>query len=183
MSQDLHPDIERLVLSEEEIATIVRDMGAKITHDYADKKLTLVAVLKGATPFMADLMRKIDLPLSIDFMEVYSYGSGTTSSGVVRILKDLNTNIEEKDIVLVEDLLDTGNTLAYLKKILSKRNPASLEIATFLNKEVPNRAKDVQPKYIGADAPNEFLVGYGFDYDELYRNLPYVGILKKSCYE
>ena len=176
-------DIERVLLSEEDLSNIVKRLGAEITEDYKDKNLLLVSVLKGSVIFMADLMREIKIPCSIDFMAVSSYGSGTKTSGVVRIIKDLDTeNLEGIDLLIVEDILDSGVTLEYLMKILSARNPKSIKICTLLDK--PERRKaDVKANYAGAQIPDAFVVGYGLDYDEKYRNLSFIGALKPSVYE
>ncbi len=177
-----HEDIERVVLGESEIADIVKRMGAELTEDYRDSNPLIVAVLRGAVVFVADLIRAVNCPLEIDFMAVSSYGSAAKSSGVVRILKDLSNPIEGRDIVIVEDILDTGITLNYLIKNLESRGPRSIEIATFLVKDVPDQRSAVRPRYVGAHVPDAFIVGYGLDYDERYRNLPYLGILKPEVY-
>ena len=176
-------DIEKVLLSEEDLSNIVKRLGTEITEDYRDKNLLLVSVLKGSVIFMADLMREIKIPCSIDFMAVSSYGSGTKTSGVVRIIKDLDTeNLDGIDLLIVEDILDSGVTLEYLMKILSARNPNSIRICTLLDK--PERRKaDVKANYAGAQIPDAFVVGYGLDYDEKYRNLSFVGALKPSVYE
>ncbi len=176
-------DIERVLISEEELKAIVKRLGAEITRDYKDKKLVLVSVLKGSVIFMADLMREIKVPCSIDFMSVSSYGSGTKTSGVVRIIKDLDTDVVDgADLLIVEDILDSGVTLEYLIKVISARNPNSVRICTLLDK--PERRKaNVKADYAGAQVPDAFVVGYGLDYDEKYRNLPFVGALKPSVYE
>lgn len=179
---ELHSDIERVVFDQEEIAAIVQTMGAQITEDYKDRNPLLICVLKGAVVVMADLMRAIDIPISIDFMAVSSYGDGATSSGVVRIVKDLDTRIEGRDVIIVEDILDSGLTLSYLIDMLKSRGPRSIEVAAFLVKDLPDRDCPVIPKYVGSHVPNEFIVGYGLDYAERYRNLPYIGILKPECY-
>ena len=156
-------------------------MGARITRDYQGKNLLLVTVLKGAVVYLADLMRCIDLPCAIDFMVVSSYGSGVKTSGVVKIVKDLDQDLSGRDILIVEDILDSGMTLSYLKGLLQSRRPASIRIATLLDK--PSRRKvDLQADYVGYEVPDEFVVGYGLDYDEQYRNLPYVGVLKPEVY-
>ena len=174
-------DILSVLYSEEELKAKCAEMGAQITKDYQGKNLLLVTVLKGAVVYMADLMRCIDLPCAIDFMVVSSYGSGTKTSGVVKIVKDLDQDLSGKDILIVEDILDSGMTLSYLKGLLSSRNPASIRIATLLDK--PDRRKaDLKADYIGYQVPDEFVVGYGLDYDEQYRNLPFVGILKPEVY-
>ena len=176
-------DIDRVLLSEEDLRNIVKRLGAEITKDYEGKKLVLVSVLKGSVLFMADLMREIKVPCSIDFMSVSSYGSGTKTSGVVKIIKDLDTDVVEgADLLIVEDILDSGVTLEYLIKILSARNPRSIKICTLLDK--PERRKaNVFADYAGAQIPDAFVVGYGLDYDEKYRNLPFVGALKPAVYE
>lgn len=177
----LNNDILKVLLTEEELKAKCAEMGAQITKDYQGKNLLLVTVLKGAVVYLADLMRHIDLPCSIDFMVVSSYGSGTETSGVVKIVKDLDQDLAGKDILIVEDILDTGVTLHYLKGLLQSRNPASIRIATLLDK--PERRKvDLQSDYAGFQVPDEFVVGYGLDYAEKYRNLPYIGILKPEVY-
>lgn len=182
---DMSADIERVLLSEEDLQKTVARIGKEISNDYKDSpnKLILVSVLKGSVVFMGDLMRAIDIPCFIDFMSVSSYGSGTTSSGVVKIIKDLDTNaVEGADLLLVEDILDSGKTLSYLKQLLEARNPASVRICTLLDKP-DRRTAPIKADYVGAEIPDAFVVGYGLDYDEKYRNLPYVGILKPSVYE
>lgn len=176
-------DIEKVLLSEEQLKEIVQRLGAEITKDYKGKNLVLVSVLKGSVLFMADLMREIKIPCSIDFMAVSSYGSGTKTSGVVKIIKDLDTDVVNgADLLIVEDILDSGVTLEYLMKILSARNPNSIKICTLLDK--PERRKaNIFADYAGAQIPDAFVVGYGLDYDEKYRNLPFVGALKPAVYE
>ena len=175
-------DIEKVLISEEELAEIVKNLGKRISEDYKDKDLLLVSILKGSVIFMADIMRAITIPCNIDFMAVSSYGSGAKTSGVVKIIKDLDKSIEGKDLLIVEDILDSGKTLNYLREILMARNPASIKICTLFDK--PDRREvNVYADYIGAKVPNEFIVGYGLDYDEYYRNLPYIGALKRSVYE
>lgn len=177
----LNNDVLKVLLTEEELKAKCAEMGAQITKDYQGKNLLLVTVLKGAVVYLADLMRHIDLPCAIDFMVVSSYGSGTETSGVVKIVKDLDQDLAGKDILIVEDILDTGVTLHYLKGLLQSRNPASIRIATLLDK--PERRKvDLQSDYAGFQVPDEFVVGYGLDYAEKYRNLPYIGILKPEVY-
>ncbi len=155
----------------------VKDLAASISHDYVDSNLLLVCVLKGAVLFLADLMRQIDIPVEVDFMAVASYGSATDSSGVVRILKDLDTPIEGRDVLIVEDIVDSGLTLQYLMRNLGSRNPASLEVCALLTK--PSRRKvDLPVRYVGFEIPDQFVVGYGLDYAERYRNLPYVAVLE-----
>ena len=178
MMQD---DVKKVLLSEEELRAKVAEMGARVTQDYEGKNLLLVTVLKGAVIFLADLMREIKQPAEIDFMVVSSYGSGVKSSGVVKIVKDLDINLEGKDILIVEDILDSGMTLDYIKNMLQDRNPASIRICTLLDK--PARRKvDLQADYVGFTIPDEFVIGYGLDYDEKYRNLPYIGVLKPEVY-
>ena len=174
-------DIKEVLLNEEEIKEIVTRLGAQITKDYEGKNLLVVSILKGSIMFMADLLREIKLECKIDFMAVSSYGSGTRTSGSVKIVKDLNIDLSGYDILLVEDILDSGVTLSNLKELLMLRKPASLKICAFLDK--PDRRKaDIVADYKGASIPDEFVVGYGLDYDEKYRNLPYVGILSPSVY-
>lgn len=180
---ELHPDIEEILLDEQDIKDIVKKVGAEITRDYADKNPLVIAVLRGAVVFMADIMRAIECPLSIDFMAVSSYGDGVKSSGVVRIVKDLDTKIEGRHVIIVEDVLDSGLTLSYLVRMLKSRNPASIEIAAFLVKDIEGKRPAVDPRYVGTHVPDKFVVGYGLDYAERYRNLPYVGVLKPSVYE
>ncbi|MDH4141486.1 MAG: hypoxanthine phosphoribosyltransferase [Chloroflexota bacterium] len=179
---DLQADIGDILVSEAEIAAKVVELGARITHDYGGRRVTLVSVLKGSLPFMADLMRAIDLPLRIDLMEVSSYGGSTTeSSGLVRILKDLSASIEGEDVLIVEDIIDTGLTLNYLIRYLRGKNPASLRICTLLDKPA-RRLVEIPVDYTGFTIPDQFVVGYGLDYGELYRNLPFVGVLRPEVY-
>jgi hypoxanthine phosphoribosyltransferase len=179
---DLQHDIGEVLLSEEQIAAKVTELGARISADYAGRSVTLVSVLKGSLPFMADLMRAIDLPLRIDLMEVSSYGGNATeSSGLVRILKDLSASIEHEDVLIVEDIIDTGLTLNYLVRYLRGKNPATLRICTLLDKPA-RRLVEIPVDYIGFQIPDQFVVGYGLDYGELYRNLRFVGVLKPEVY-
>ena len=181
MNDNMKEDVLRVLLSEDEIREKVRELGGKITADYKNSNLMLVTVLKGAVVFLADLMRQIDVPAEIDFMVVSSYGSGVKSSGVVKIVKDLDVPLAGKDILIVEDILDSGLTLSYIKELLESRGPRSIRIATLLDK--PSRRKvDLQADYIGFSVPDEFVIGYGLDYDEKYRNLPYICILKPEVY-
>lgn len=175
-------DIEKILISEKDIKKAVKKMGKQISKDYEDKNLMLVAILKGSVIFMADLMRAISVPINIDFMAVSSYGGGTKTSGIVRILKDLDHDLSEKDILIVEDILDSGMTLSYLKGILSQRNVKSIRIATLLDKP-ERRIADVTADYFCFTVPDEFVVGYGLDYDQQYRHLPYIGVLKPEVYE
>ena len=176
-----HPDIEKVLFTQEDIDGIVSRLGEEITRDYAGKDLVLIAVLRGAVVFMGDLMRKIELPTNIDFMAVSSYGDGVKSSGIVRIIKDLDIDIRGRDVLIVEDILDTGITLSKLVPVLKMRNPGSVKICTILSKP-SRRMADIEPDYCGFEVPDEFVVGYGLDYDEKYRNLPYVGVLKPEVY-
>ena len=175
-------DIEKVLLSEKEIADIIANLGQQISKDYKDKNLLMVSILKGSVVFMADLMRAIDIHCRIDFMCVSSYGSGTLSSGSVKIIKDLDIDLKDYDLLLVEDILDSGKTLSNVKQMLLTRNPSSVKICTFLDKPA-RRESDIKADYVGAVVPDEFVVGYGLDYDEKYRNLPYLGVLKPAVYE
>lgn len=182
MAQEVHPDIERVILSEQEIRGIVRRLGEEISRDYAGRNPLIVAVLRGAFVFTADLLRAITVPCEVDFMAVSSYGNGVKSSGVVRIVKDLDTKIEGRDVIIAEDILDSGLTLSYLIKMLKARGPRSVEVATFSVKDIAGKVPAVDPRYVGAHVPDAFIVGYGLDYAEHYRNLPYVGVLKSEVY-
>ena len=177
----LEQDIERVLFSEEELDKRVSEIAAEINRDYAGKEPMLISVLRGSFVFMADLIRKIEVPCTVDFMSVSSYGRGTTSSGQVQITKDLSDDIEGKDIIVVEDILDSGNTLSYLLQLLQARKPASMKLCTLLDKP-DRRVKEVHVDYSGFTIPDEFVVGYGLDYAEKYRNLPYIGILKPRVY-
>jgi len=163
-----------VLLTEEEVNKRISELGKMITEDYAGKKIHLVCVLKGGSFFMCELAKRIDLPLSIDFMSVSSYGSDTKSSGVVKIVKDLDESIKDKDVIVVEDIVDSGRTLSYLLDMLRDRKPASLTLCTLLDKP-SRRVVDVDVKYTGFQIPDKFVVGYGLDYDQIYRNLPYIG--------
>ena len=175
-------DIQKILISEEQLAAKVAELGAAISWDYEGKKLMILGVLKGSVVFMADLLRHITIPVEMDFMAVSSYGAGGKTTGVVKILKDLDRLIEGYHVLVVEDILDSGMTLSYLTELLRDRGPASVRIATLLDK--PERRKvDIAPDYVGFTVPDEFVVGYGLDYAELYRNLPYVGILAPHVYE
>ena len=172
----------RVLLTEEEVDKRIQEIGEQISKDYAGKQVHLVCVLKGGSFFMCELAKRITVPVSLDFMSVSSYGSDTKSSGVVKIVKDLDQPLDGKDVLIVEDILDTGVTLSNLVPMLKMRNPNSVKICTILDK--PSRRKaDIQPDYEGFQVPDEFVVGYGLDYDEKYRNLPYVGVLKPEVYE
>ena len=177
--------IERILYSEAELQACVRRLGAQITADYAGKdKVLLVSVLRGSYIFMADLSRAIDLPVQVDFMVVSSYRDDTTSSGQVEIIKDISDPIEGHHLIIVEDILDSGKTLSYLMKVLQARNPASIRICTLLDKpERRDDNNDIKADYVGFTVPNEFVVGYGLDYAQNFRNLPYIGILKPEVYQ
>ncbi|MDR2196702.1 MAG: hypoxanthine phosphoribosyltransferase [Coriobacteriales bacterium] len=177
----MHEDVTEVLFDEQQIAACVRSLGARISADYAGEKVLLVTVLKGAFIFMADLSRAITNDIEIDFMAVSSYGAEARSSGVVRIIKDLNASIEGRHILIVEDILDSGLTLKYLIKNLRSRRPLSVEVVTLLLKE-GKQETDIQCKYVGLICPDEFVVGYGLDYAESYRNLPYIGILNPKAY-
>lgn len=179
--KNLDRDILEVFYSEEQLKNRVAELGAAITKDYQGKAPVLVSVLRGSYIFMADLTRSIDLPCTVDFMSVSSYGKGTTSSGQVKILKDLSAPIEGKDLIIVEDILDSGNTLYYLRDVLTARKPASISICTLLDKP-ERRVKDIRADYSGFEVPDAFVVGYGLDYAEKYRNLPYIGVLKPEIY-
>lgn len=177
----MHEDILKVLLSEEALSQKVKELGKRISEDYNGKNLMMVSVLKGSVVFMADLMRAIDIPCEIDFMCVSSYGSGAKTSGVVKIVKDLDISLEGQDLLIVEDILDSGLTLSYIKSILLKRSPNSIKLCTLLDKP-ERRQADIVADYIGFSVPDEFVVGYGLDYAEHYRNLPYIGILKPQVY-
>ena len=179
--RDMREDTKCVLVSREEIAETVKRLGGEISRDYEGKDPILVSVLKGAFIFMADLVREVTIPCSLDFMSVSSYGSGTETTGRVKIIKDLDTNIEGKDVIIVEDILDSGVTLSHLINLLGARNPKSIKICTLFDK--PERHKvELEVAYKGIVVPNEFIVGYGLDYAEKYRNLPDVRILKPEIY-
>ena len=174
-------DIAEVLLDAATIKRKVRDLGARIALDYAGRDLVLVSILKGALPFLADLMREVPIYCSLDFMEVSSYGAGTTSSGVVRILKDLATPIEGRDVLVVEDILDTGHTLSYVIEHLRGQHPSSLGLCALLDKPARRRVP-IEVEYKGFELPDKFVVGYGLDFAERYRNLPFIGVLKPEVY-
>ena len=182
VAQKMNDDIKKILIGEEELQSIIKRLGAEITADYEGKNVLLIGILKGSVIFMADLMRAIDVPCNIDFMAVSSYGNGTESSGRVKINKDLDNDIQGQDIIIIEDILDSGKTLYYIRDILSARNPASIKICTLFDKP-ERREADIKADYVGSLVPNEFIVGYGLDYAEYYRNLPFIGVLKESVYE
>ena len=174
-------DIAHILITEEKLRQRTRELGQQISRDYEGQDLHLICVLKGGATFLVDLMRQISIPHSIDFMATSSYGSATESSGVVRILKDLDAPIEGRNVLIVDDIIDSGLTIAYLRRILLERMPTSLRICTLLDKN-ERREVEVPLDYIGFDIPNEFVVGYGMDFREIYRNLPFVGVLKPEMY-
>lgn len=185
-------DIQEIIYTQADISRRVRELGQAITQDYRERayettrngepSLLVISVLRGAALYMSDLVREIDLPLEMDYMAVSSYGTGTKSSGIVRILKDLSSQIEGRHVIIAEDILDSGLTLKYLMRVLESRNPASIEVATLLRKKT-ERQVDIDCKYVGFECPDAFIVGYGLDYAEHYRNLPYIGILKPEIYQ
>ena len=175
-------DVDKILLTEKQIHQRVLELGQQIAADYVGKDLMMISVLKGSILFVADLMRAIEAPLSIEFMAVSSYGADTATSGVVKIVKDIDVSIKDKHVLIVEDILDSGMTLSYLTELLAQRGTASIKVVTLLDK--PARRKvDIKPDYVGFEVPDEFLIGYGLDYIEYYRNLPYIGVLKREVYE
>ncbi len=177
----MHDDLAKILISKEEIEKRVKEIGAEITRDYEGESVLMVGILRGAVVFFSELVKNVDLDVRFDFMVVSSYGSGSTSSGEVRIIKDISQPIEGKNVLIIEDIIDTGNTLKNLKRMLLTRNPKSLKIVSLLDK--PSRRKvEMEGDYIGFVVPNEFVVGYGLDYDEKYRNLPEIGVLKEEIY-
>ena len=178
----MHKDIEKILYTEEELARRVKELGAQIAADYAGRQPMLISVLRGSYIFMADLTRAIGLDVTVDFMAVSSYGAGTVSSGQVEIKKDLSDSIEGRDLIVVEDILDSGNTLYYLMDVLRARKPASIRICALMDKP-ERRTKPISADYVGFTIPDAFIVGYGLDYAERYRNLPYVGVLRPSVYD
>ncbi len=177
----MHDDIEEVLISEAELQARVAALARAIVVDYAGKSPLLIGILKGAVMFMVDLVRQLPLMTEMDFMAISSYGNSTESTGVVRILKDLEEPIEGKDVIIVEDIIDSGLTLQYLLEILQRRNPASLRVCALLDKQKA-QGKVFAPSYVGFNIPNRFVVGYGLDYAQRYRNLPYIGVLKRSVY-
>ncbi len=175
--------VERVLISEEELQRKVRELGEQITRDYRDKEIRVVGILRGAFIFMADLVRNIHVPLSVDFMSISSYGDEVESNGIVRILKDLDKPITRKHVLIVEDIVDTGLTLKHLREVLATREPASVRICALLNKEERRVVKDLQIDYLGFNIPNYFVVGYGLDFAERYRNYPFIFVLKPKYYK
>ncbi|TYR02409.1 hypoxanthine phosphoribosyltransferase [Enterococcus faecium] len=178
----LEKDIERILISQEEIQVRCKELGKELTEIYQNTNPLVVGVLKGAVPFMADIVSSIDTYLELDFMDVSSYGNATVSSGEVKIVKDLDTNVEGRDLLIVEDIIDSGRTLAYLVDLFKYRKAKSVKIVTLLDKP-EGRVVNIEADYVGFNVPNEFVVGYGLDYAEAYRNLPYIGVLKPSVYQ
>nr|WP_236650548.1 hypoxanthine phosphoribosyltransferase [Adlercreutzia muris] len=182
----VHNDISKILFSEQDLANRVREMGENITADYAamagPEGIVVISILRGGAIFTCDLVRAIDMPLEMDFMAVSSYGNGVKSSGVVRILKDLNTDIRGRHVIIAEDIIDSGLTLKYLMQNLQSRGPASMTVAALMKKNTENQA-DIECRYVGFECPDEFIVGYGLDYAERYRNLPYIGVLKPEIYQ
>lgn len=178
----LEKDILKVLVTQEEIAEAVARLGKILTEDYKDKEVVVVGILRGAAIFMADIIRAMDCYLTIDFMDVSSYGEALQSSGEVKIVKDLDTRVEGKDILIVEDIIDTGQTLKYIVDLLHYRKANSVKVCTLLDKK-ERRVNNMEADYVGLDIPNEFVVGYGLDYKQEYRNLPYIGVLSPTVYE
>lgn len=175
-------DIEKILFTSEDIKTAVQKLGQKLTEDYQDKNPVVVGILRGAAPFMIDLIRAIDCYMEIDFMAVSSYGDDTESSGTVKIIKDLDTDVTDRHVLIVEDIIDSGRTAQALRKLFAAKNAASVKICSLLDKP-ERREVDVQADYVGINTPNEFVVGYGLDFRQQYRNLPYIGVLKPEVYQ
>ena len=182
-SAKMYGDLEKILVTKEDIESKVRELGKTITRDYEGKEPVMVCILKGAFMFFSDLVREIDLPLTTDFMAISSYGSATKTSGVVRVLKDLDNDILDKDVILVEDIVDTGVTLSYLRSMLLHRGAASIRIAALLDKMARRKVKDLKVDYVCFDIPDAFVVGYGLDFSQKYRNLPDIGVLSPAVYE
>ncbi|MBE5789419.1 MAG: hypoxanthine phosphoribosyltransferase [Clostridiales bacterium] len=179
----LYEDLDRILVTREEISLKVQELGERITRDYEGRSPVLICILKGACVFFTDLVRAIDLPLTMDFMAISSYGSATKTSGVVRLLKDLDEPILGRDVIIVEDIVDSGVTLNFLRQVLIQRGAASLKIAALLDKPARRKIKDLKVDYVCFDIPDAFVVGYGLDYDQRYRNLPDIGVLSPAIYE
>lgn len=175
-------DIEKILFTSEDIKTAVQKLGQKLTEDYQDKNPVVVGILRGAAPFMIDLIRAMDCYMEIDFMAVSSYGDDTESSGTVKIIKDLDTDVTNRHVLIVEDIIDSGRTAQALRKLFATKNAASVKICSLLDKP-ERREVDIQADYVGIDTPNEFVVGYGLDFRQQYRNLPYIGVLKPEVYQ
>lgn len=178
----MNENLDKILVSEEELEDIVGKLANEINKDFKDEEVFLIVILKGSVIFAADLMRKLEMPVMIDFMKVSSYGSGTVSENKINVILDLKTDIKDKNVIIIEDIIDSGNTLFHLKNMLSKRNPKSLKLCALLDKP-ERRETDVIPEYVGAQIPDEFVVGYGLDYAERFRDLPYIGVLSRSVYE
>lgn len=178
----MNKDIEKILVTKDELSEITKKLGEQITKDYAGRKLLLIGVLKGSVYFLTDLSRHIDLPCNIDFIQASSYGGNTVSSGEIKIIKDIQSDLTGFDVLLVEDILDTGRTLKHIYDMLSERNPQSISIAALLDKP-SGREVEIHADYIGVEVPDAFVVGYGLDYNQFYRNLPYIGILKEEIYK
>ena len=178
----MNSDIQSVLLTEEQIAARVRELGEKISRDYQGRDLTIVSILKGSVVFVSDLIRAVTIPVKLDFFSVSSYGKGVKSSGVVRILKDLDESVENQHVLIVEDILDSGRTLRYIMNLMETANPASLALCTLLDKPERRVEKGIECHYTGFTVPDEFLVGYGLDYDQQYRSLPYIGVLSPAVY-
>lgn len=178
----MHQDCERILLTQEQIEQRIQEVADQLNKDYDGKNPLVVGILKGSVVFYGDLIRKLEIPVELDFMAVSSYGSGSVSSGMLKMKKDLDKNIEGRDVIIVEDIIDSGYTLSKLKKVLCERKPASVKVVVLLDK-FERRVVAMEPDYTCFDIEDEFVIGYGLDYDEKYRNLPYIGILKRSVYE
>ncbi|MEN1219135.1 bifunctional tRNA lysidine(34) synthetase TilS/hypoxanthine phosphoribosyltransferase HprT, partial [Listeria monocytogenes] len=180
-NESMHNDIQKVLISEDELQEKIRELGRELTTEYEGRNPLVVGVLKGATPFMTDLLKRVDTYLEMDFMDVSSYGNGTVSSGEVKIIKDLNASVEGRDVLVIEDIIDSGRTLSYLVDLIKYRKAKSVKLVTLLDKPA-GRNVEIEADYVGFVVPNEFVVGYGLDYAERYRNLPYIGILKPEIY-
>lgn len=177
----MHKDIKEILISEEEIKAKCEELGAQLSKEYAGKFPLAIGVLRGAMPFMSDIVRHMEIHLEMDFMDVSSYGSGTRSTGEVKIVKDLDTKVEGRDLLIIEDIIDSGLTLSYLVDLFKYRKANSIKIVTLLNKP-SGRSAAIEADLVGFEVPDEFVVGYGLDYDQVYRNLPYIGVLKEEIY-
>ncbi len=182
MDTQIHPDLKSILVSQQELSKIVDDIADKINKDYKNEEIIMIVILRGSMVFSADLLRRLKMPVKLEFMQASSYGSGTSSSGFINIKRDLDADITGKNVLIIEDIIDSGNTLFRLKNVLESRNPKSCHICTLLDKP-DRRVTPVDVTYVGKVIPDEFVVGYGLDYNEYYRNLPYIGVLKKEIYE
>ena len=182
MNNEMHKDLEGILVSNQELEKIVEDIAKRINDDYKNEEIIMVVILRGSMVFASDLIRKLTMPVKLEFMQASSYGSGTSSSGFINIKRDLDADITDKNVLIIEDIIDSGNTLFRLKNVLESRNPKSCRICTLLDKP-DRRVTEVDVAYTGKVIPDKFVVGYGLDYNEYYRNLPYIGILKKEIYE